>query len=480
MYKVVLFPVGLNYNLQSMFHSLSVALRPWPLVCLLSGGLLAVAHGQAFHTALAGATAISPVLPPVAPPVAPETLFSQMVIFGDSLSDTGNFADTTEAAYGVRYPSTAFNYADGRFTDGTGTAPAAKKYTGVWHEQLAAFFLGMTPATASRGGGTDYAFGDAETLDGQRTVDLQAGLPLQVDNMGQQVTNYLNALGGNAADPAALFIVWGGSNDLFADDSAANVTAAAQRETALIQRLAEAGASTFLVPNLPPLGQTPEYIGDSAQSPALNRAAASFRDQLNADLDALETTLAAEGLTVKIYRLDLYTLFGSLNADDGADYGFTETTSSAQGGTGKPDQSLFWDDVHPTTYGHFQIAAQAYTLLTGTPVVEVSQVSKYVDRSVGGTGAFLLTRTGTDLSQTLTVPYLVSGTAVAGTDYTVLKGQKKIKAGRRTVKINLDPTDAPANSGTVKVKLTIQAGTGYTLPAVKSGAINLQTVPPPR
>ena len=460
-----------------MSRSLPAVLRPWPLVCLLSGGLLTFAHGKTFHTPLAGATAtpaISPVQPPV--PVIPQTDYSQLIIFGDSLSDTGNFADTTQGGFGIRYPGSDFNYADGRFTDGTATTPAAQKYTGVWHEQLAAFFLGMTPATASLDGGTDYAFGDAETLDGERAVTLRAGVSVNIDNMGQQVTNYL---GSHTPDASALYIVWGGGNDLFADDSAANVTAAAQRETALVQRLAEAGAKTFLVPNLPPLGDTPEYIGDTTQSPALNQAASDFRDQLNADLDALETTLAAEGLTVKIYRLDLFTVFGNLTANDGVDYGFAETETSAQGGTGTADRSLFWDDVHPTTYGHFQIAAEAYTLLTGTPVVEVSQASKFVDRSVGDTGDFLLTRTGTDLSQTLAVPYVVSGTAVAGTDYTALKDHKRIKSGKRTVKIPVDPSYAPADSASVKVRLTIQAGTGYTLPVVKTGQIHLQTVPPP-
>ena len=449
-----------------MFRSFPAVFRLCSLVCLF-GGAVHAQSGDAFHTPLQGVSTVQ------------ATVYSQLIIFGDSLSDTGNFADTTEAAFGIAYPGTDFNYADGRFTDGTATTPAAKKYTGVWHEQLASFFLGLTPATASLGGGTDYAFGDAETLDGERTVTLESGVSVQIDNMGQQVTNYLNSLNGNAPDPAALFIVWGGANDLFDDDSAANVAAAAQRETALVQRLAEAGAKTILVPNLPPLGDTPEYIGDSTQSPALNQAASDFRDQLNADLDVLETTLAAEGLTVQIFRLDLFGTYGNLTANDGVDYGFAETFTSAQGGAGNPDRSLFWDDVHPTTAGHFQIAAEAYTLLTGSPVVEVSQGSKYVDRSVGDTGAFLLTRTGTDLSATLTVPYVVSGTAVAGADYTTLKGQKKVKAGKRTVSIKVDPTFAAADSSSVKIKLTIQAGVGYTLPVVTTGAINLDTVPPP-
>ena len=296
--------------------------------------------------------------------------FSQVIVFGDSLSDTGNFADTTQNDYGFRYPGNVFNYADGRFTDDANTSPAAAKYQGVWLEQLARLYLGLAPATASLEGGTDYAFGDAETLDGERTVAIGSNASIQIDNMGQQVTNYLNA---HATDPAALYIVWGGANDLFADNSAANVTATAQRETALVRRLAEAGARTILVPNLPPLGQTPAYSGNASQAAALDQASASFRDQLAADLQALTTTLAGENLTITIYPLDLYALFNNLGASGAAvSYGFTNVTSSAQGGNVVADNYLFWDGIHPTTAGHYQIAAQAYTLLSDVPVAALT------------------------------------------------------------------------------------------------------------
>ncbi len=52
-------------------------------------------------------------------------------------------------------------------------------------------------------------------------------------------------LGGNSPDPAALYIVWGGGNDLFDDDSAASVTAAANNVAELVKQLARAGARTF-------------------------------------------------------------------------------------------------------------------------------------------------------------------------------------------------------------------------------------------
>ena len=57
--------------------------------------------------------------------------YTSIVVFGDSLSDTGNFADLTQAKYGVRIPGPDVNYTDGRFTDGDDTLPAAQKYFGL-------------------------------------------------------------------------------------------------------------------------------------------------------------------------------------------------------------------------------------------------------------------------------------------------------------------------------------------------------------
>jgi hypothetical protein len=56
--------------------------------------------------------------------------YTSIVVFGDSLSDTGNFADLTQTKYGVRIPGPDANYTDGRFTDGDDTKPAARNTTG--------------------------------------------------------------------------------------------------------------------------------------------------------------------------------------------------------------------------------------------------------------------------------------------------------------------------------------------------------------
>ena len=76
--------------------------------------------------------------------------FTQVIVFGNSLSDDGNIAHRARDLVGFSYPSSNFNYSDYRFTDDTNTAPAANSYTGTWHEQLAKIFLSL--ATVSMAG----------------------------------------------------------------------------------------------------------------------------------------------------------------------------------------------------------------------------------------------------------------------------------------------------------------------------------------
>ena len=366
-----------------------------------------------------------------------QAAYSQLIIFGDSLSDVGNDADVSDDKYGQRFPGSEFNYTDGRFTSGKDTDPASSLHGGVWHEQLAKLFLNLPAATASLDGGFDYAYGGATTADG--TSDLGksfVGIPvtLTVNNMGQQVTDYLSK---NTPDPAALYIVWGGANDIFASDPAADALVttgkqAAKREAALITRLATAGAVNFLVPNLPPIGNTPSYNTSAGDTAAYNAAAEAFGTRLPKQMAKVTAALAAQGITVNIKILDVYGLFQRLLSNQQA-YNFYNITDSAQGASVKADNYLFWDAVHPTASGHYQLALEAYTTLTGKPLVQVEP-----DFTADG---FYLTRSGPDLSEKLVVPYTVGGTALAGTDFAPLKGHKNIKPDNFTVLVHVPALD---------------------------------------
>jgi phospholipase/lecithinase/hemolysin len=294
--------------------------------------------------------------------------FSQIVIFGDSLSDTGNVRDRTDSKSGgtVKYPSGTFNYSDGRWTNSSDTDPGSATFVGVWHEQLARTFLKIPASIYSLGGGANYAFGGATTNDGthEETVispPFFGDVTITIDDMGKQMDDYLAS---HAIDPNALYVVWGGGNDLFNDDSAANVTATATRATALMTRLANAGAKYIMVPNVPPLGLIPEYSGNPAKQASLSRAAADYRNTLNADLSAAQTNLAAQGITPTLYPVDAWTNTIRVMTYPSR-YGFIDISTPAQGRSGaNPDQYLFWDQKHPTTAGHYQTAKGANDALT--------------------------------------------------------------------------------------------------------------------
>jgi phospholipase/lecithinase/hemolysin len=297
-----------------------------------------------------------------------EPTFSQIIVFGDSLSDTGNIRDRTNARSGglVDYPSHTFNYSNGRFTNDNATDPSSITYVGVWHEQLARTFLILPVASYSLGGGTDYAFGGATTKNGTHdevvvSPPFFGDVTITIDDMGKQMDDYLAA---HAVDPNALYVVWGGHNDLFDDDSAASVTATAARATALVSRLANAGAQFIMVPNLPPLGAVPDYSSNPAKIVSLNAASANYRLELNADLTSSLSALAPQAIIPTVYRLDVWTNTIRLFSNPG-NYGFADTRSSSQGNSSaNPDNFLFWDNVHPTTASHYQIAKGANDALT--------------------------------------------------------------------------------------------------------------------
>src|SRR3984957_8608177 len=180
--------------------------------------------------------------------------YTSIVVFGDSLSDTGNVAHLTQDKYGVRVPGPVADYTDGRFTDGDDTVPEAQKYFGVWIEQLAATLPSKPIITDSLDGGTDYAYGFATTGSGTGlfTFGASDSLSVNVNNIGQQITDYL------ATSPVisnrTLFVIWGGAIDLLYATSPDDVIKAAINQAINIQRLVDAGATHFIVPNLPPLG----------------------------------------------------------------------------------------------------------------------------------------------------------------------------------------------------------------------------------
>jgi phospholipase/lecithinase/hemolysin len=306
----------------------------------------------------AAAPLASPAQSPEAQTKAPD--YTSIVIFGDSLSDTGNVAHLTQAKYDLRIPGPVADYTDGRFTDGADTYAPAQKYFGVWVEQLAASFPSKPKIKDSLDGGTDYAYGFATTAGGTAAFTFGPGdeLSVQVDNIGKQITDYL-ATHPKITDKT-LFIVWGGAIDLLYATSEDDILEAGIRQTVNIERLVDAGATQFIIPNLPPLGLTPRLNGSPVTSVPANAASALYNQTLASGVSIVREIHPFKPLV--LLQLDVFSLFESIVAKP-SKFAFANITTPSQDEPVDPDTYLFWDDLHPTTHGHNLLAAAAEALI---------------------------------------------------------------------------------------------------------------------
>ena len=299
--------------------------------------------------------------------------YTRIVVFGDSLSDTGNDANLTNAKYGFRVPGTIANYTDGRFTDGFDTIPAAQKYFGVWVEQFAAALPSHPQVENSLDGGTNYAYGFSITGNGTSAFTFGSvnQFSVNVDNMGQQITDYLST--HPKINSSTLFVIWGGANNLLNATSLNDVVNGAIAETLNIQRLIEAGATQFLVLNLPPLGLTPRLSGSPGTSITATAEAVLFNSWLATGLSVLNDLYFFR--RIAIYRVDVFSLFKQIVAAPGS-FSLTDVTTPSQSYImADPDAYLFWDDVHPTTRGHYILADAALSAISSPACVPLGTIS---------------------------------------------------------------------------------------------------------
>ena len=274
--------------------------------------------------------------------------FTQLVDFGDSLSDVGNLYNST---FGLA-PG-APGYYDGHFSNGT-----------IWVEKLATS-LGVAVPTPSSGSSTgmDYAYGDATSGSGTTLVDGVVPVP----NVETQVSTFTSM---HSATSTQLFTVLGGANDLLNYiTTPGSVTPVAAADTAAdniaasVRALYTDGARNILVANLPDLGLTPRFVNTSGQAAATGLAA-----QFNAELAIDLASISGSSTGLHLYNLNLFSLIDQVTASPSS-YGLTDVKDQAYtgdndflgNGTINPNAStyLFWDSIHPTTTGHTLIAQAA-------------------------------------------------------------------------------------------------------------------------
>jgi phospholipase/lecithinase/hemolysin len=316
--------------------------------------------------------------------VSNEFGFSTIYAFGDSLSDAGNIYTTT-TALGTPEPVSPPYFRESYSVAGPIKTDADVFSNGPTWVQDLSLSLGMGTLEPSTLGGTDYAFGGAET---GSTPQNAGNLKVAAISLPAQLALFEAEPG--TPSPTALYTLWIGGNDIFdilADPSLTptqqdtDVTDAVNNEMHAVNELVHDGAKDMLVVDVPDLGKVPEVTlglanGSDTPSAALDTLASTlatdYNAQLNADLDAI-----AKPDALNLHILDAYQVIDNAVADPSAfdltnvtdpvwSGNFTSASSGTLAVTGAAQEKyLFFDDFHPTETGHSVIAAAAQTALAG-------------------------------------------------------------------------------------------------------------------
>jgi outer membrane lipase/esterase len=301
--------------------------------------------------------------------------YSNLFIFGDSLSDTGNNAfvfDLVGASQGIppgtlRTPVPTANnsfipdfpYATsvgGRYSNGP-----------VWAESFAAA-LGLS-ATASNLGGTNYAYGGAVAGplgNPNPFANFPANFPLSL------TTQAATFFGQHPQAPTdALYVVAGGGNDARAIITQAGmdilngvnpfpgIIAGAQAYAAYVDGIVEnlelAGAQSILVWDTPNAGLAPAILANGPQAAAL---ATQISQLMNAEL----FNRLADDIASGTKLFDTFGFITGIAANPSA-YGLVNASDACSAAANiiacqqANLQYFFWDGIHPTAAGHQLLAA---------------------------------------------------------------------------------------------------------------------------
>jgi phospholipase/lecithinase/hemolysin len=287
--------------------------------------------------------------------------FKRIVVFGTSLSDSGNaFALTGQA---IKRPYSELDdflippapYAAGGYHFSNGA---------TWIEQLARRYdldADTRPAFAdSDEPGWNYAVGGARARDDGVNF-----------NLPNQVAAFLSDAGG-VAPADGLYVIDMGANDvrdaLAAPSLAETILADALNSIAAqMGILYAAGARKFLLLNVPDLGVAPSVQILDEMVPGAAFFAGMLAQTFNANLDNVGALIGVLPGT-DIARLDFHQTVNSIIANPAA-FGLVEVevscvTPDVRPFTcKKPGQFLFWDGIHPTKAGHEILAKEAVAVL---------------------------------------------------------------------------------------------------------------------
>lgn len=255
-----------------------------------------------------------------------------LVVFGDSLSDTGRVWQQLQQTTGRNLPQAPY-YVEGRFSNG----PVAVEYMA----QALAVPL------------DDRAWGGATT---GRSNFLDQHGELAHTGVLDQVDGYVLDHGAQALNGQALYVLWAGGNDMIFGPNQATADKASQQMVQALDTLYAAGARRFFVPLMPDLSLMPAFQDLSwLFQPASELYNQSLKQALQSAI-VRHPDAAIQSFDTASYLSTL------LSAPAPA---FVDSRSGCVTGTfenvisvcANPQDHVYWDGTHFTTGLHARLGA---------------------------------------------------------------------------------------------------------------------------
>jgi phospholipase/lecithinase/hemolysin len=261
--------------------------------------------------------------------------FSELIIFGDSLSDTGNHP---AAIFGAPPP-----YYKNRISNGPVAVDIFANALGLTANHSGFLF--------ANGSGLNYAVSGANAA-GSDPHDLTA-----------QLQAYLKRAPA-ILDANALYLIMIGGNDLrdasvLSSESQATeaIARSLQAIQAAILQLLSKGAKNVLVSNAPDISRIPETTQRAASHSGLHVFAASLVDDFNRGLKDIITRVQT-GVGARVQIFDLFGHFNDILKRP-AFYDFSNSTEACFNYDSFDfhpqcdfDQFVFFDSIHPGAKAH--------------------------------------------------------------------------------------------------------------------------------
>jgi len=254
---------------------------------------------------------------------------SKVIIFGDSLSDTGNAYKLSNYTWPIVPP-----YYQGRFCNGPN-----------WVDRL---------TTINK---SNYAYGGA-TTDSNFVQGLTKLNTLAVPGVRQQIAMYLNDSSNSTIDfTRTLYIIWAGGNDLVYNSSL-TISSIVNSLMNGIRDLLAVGAKNFLIFNQPPVQAFPYFS-------RLNRTAVftALTIQANTYINTSITAIQNNNTNTSIQIFDVNALITTILANQSIPFSNTvakcwdsSNLTSVTILCNDPSTYVFIDNFHFTSTVHQLIA----------------------------------------------------------------------------------------------------------------------------